>query len=112
MLFVVVMQGNVNGQRRVMNAHQASLLIPSHLQRIAVLVAQRSQPQHLRIGGRASVQTPYRTVVVGNGDITQFVAPYHQPFADAVEHLFFTGNRKAQLAPVVIKPGRLIAIQR
>ena len=107
---ILVVKRNVNGQQRVVDAHQAPGVI-AHLQRVAVFVAQGGQPQQGGVIAGRLKQPPDGAVIVANGDVARLVAADNHAFADAVERLVNGGKRKRQFASGVVEPGDAAVLQ-
>ncbi len=108
---VIVGQRNVDGAGFIMDAYQSPQFIPSRLQAVAVLIAQRSETQLCGIGARWFKQPPGCAIVVSNRHVAVFITAHDDTFADAVKDLIYRRQGKTQLAARFIEPGRFIAIE-
>ena len=110
--FIVIAQGDVYRPRLVVKADQPAVLVPLRQQRVAVFVAERGQTQDGWIRPGRFIQTPYRTVIVGNRHVAVLIAADDNAFADAVKCVVDRGQLEAQFAPGFVEPGRVVFFQR
>ena len=110
--FIFVAQGDVDCPRLVVKADQPAVLVPLRQQRVAVFVAEGGETQDRWIRPGRFIQTPYRTVIIGDRDVAALIAADNNAFADAVKRAVDRRQLEAQLTPGFVEPGGVVFFQR